>query len=84
MKVGSVMDRWKNKESNYCQDRNIRPLVAALGRGERKDLRLENCVKERDTKMNLITPSAENLLLEYEAHETTFKTFNRETRAKCN
>lgn len=77
MKVGSVMDRWKNKESNYCQDRNIRPLVAALGRGERKDLSLENCMKERDTKMNLFTPSAENLLLKYKAHETTFKTFNR-------
>lgn len=27
-------------ESNYCQGRNIRPLVAALGRGEERSINL--------------------------------------------
>lgn len=65
----------KNKESNYCQDGNIRPLVAALGRGEKR---------RRHAKLNLITPSVENLFLESVAHETTLKILNGETRPECN
>lgn len=82
------MDRWKNKESNYCQDRDIRPLVAALGRGERrrKDSSESQIARktQRDTKLNLITSSTEHLLLKNTADETGFKTFNGKARPKCN
>lgn len=61
------MDRCKKKERNYCQGRNICPLVAALGRGERRGR----------GKMPTENPLLKNMTV-----ETGFKTFNGKTRPK--
>lgn len=75
-----MMDRWKKKDSNYCQDWNIRHLVAALGRGEKRRRKSQIARKRERHQIEPHHPSRENLFLKYMADETGFKMFNGKKR----